>query len=313
MAASAHALNPRLLHVNHIGQGNMPPGVDTFGERVTRWHELDIITWGNGVDHVLGRSWPVRAGDVFYRVPGLWNKHDLPYHCYFFVFDPYYAPEHEPEYAMPMIDRFEPIQDAPWEPIAPFSFATQPYLGKASDPNLLASLAFNLFLEFNSPASDPFNVKVLFLQLLNEVMRQLAETRVLEGVASGHEHYRQTIIDVCDSIKSQPQMRHSLSEMAERTNLSPNFFCRIFRELSGETFVRYVNRVKLNYVKLQLLDSEKTVSEISEECNFCDPAYLHTLFKREVGCTPMQYRKHQIYRMLRNQLNPPSFNPTGKP
>lgn len=278
---------------------------------ITGFWRFVCITWGNGIDHVLGKSYPVRAGDVFYRVPGLLNKHDLPYHCYFFVFDPYYAPEHEPEYALPPIDRGDIIENAPWEPIAPFDFATQPYLGKVTDHNVLASLAFSIFLEFNTPQADPLRIKVMFLQLLEEVARQLAQGRTLAGTASGHEHYRQAVFEICDLISSQPQMPHSLRDMAERANLSPNFFCRVFRELTGETFIHFVNRAKLNYVKLQLLDSDKTVAEIAHECNFCDPTYLHSLFKREVGCTPMQYRKHQIYRMLREPSAPDSASSQG--
>ena len=66
---SISELNPRLLNVSHMGEGNMPAGYRSFGERVTRWHELDIIPWGNGVDCIMGTDWPVTGGDLFYRTP----------------------------------------------------------------------------------------------------------------------------------------------------------------------------------------------------------------------------------------------------
>lgn len=299
MKQTAHTLNPRLLFVNHIGRGNMPTDVDTFGDRVTRWHELDIITWGNGIDHVWGQSYPVRAGDVFYRVPGLKNRHDLPYHCYFFVFDPYYMPEHEPLYKSDPADRGVPLSNVQWEPIAPFAFSTEPYLGSAADTDYLSSLAANIFVEFSSNKSDPLYIKTMFLQLLCEAARQVGGNGKMRAVHNKYAHYRQRIMEITLYIRDNPQLRHPLNEMAERANLSPNFFCKVFRELTGETLVAYANRIKINYVKMQLIDSEKTVGEIAEDCGFGDPNYLYTLFRKETGHTPMDYRKGMISRMMR--------------
>lgn len=295
MASNIHALNPYLLQVTHIGQGNAPTGVDSFPERVTRWHELDIITGGNGVDAVFGKRYPVRAGDVFYRVPGLRNQHFFPYHCYFFVFDPYYSPEHEQAYQEEAVDAYVEPECAPWEPIAPFSFATEPYLGKVMDTTELVSNAFNLFIEFTSPHANPLRVKTMFLQLLDDVSTQLARAHTPNPQSLKYQHYRQRMVDVCNFIQQNPRLNHTLPAMAERVSLSPNFFCKVFHQLTGETLTQYVTRIKINYIKMQLLDTELSVSEIAHDCGYGDPTYLHTLFKKNVGCTPMEYRQYRMH------------------
>ncbi|MCS4481211.1 helix-turn-helix domain-containing protein [Clostridium botulinum] len=40
-----------------------------------------------------------------------------------------------------------------------------------------------------------------------------------------------------------------------------------------------------------LLDTDKTISEISEELGFSHTRYFNKHFKKHYKCTPMQYRK----------------------
>ena len=290
MSFPLDALNPKILLINHIGKGNMPTDTPTFGSRATRWHELDIITWGHGVDHVLGKSYPVTSGDIFYRTPGLINRHDLPYHCYFFVFDPYYDESHEPQYALDPINQEHPSVEKAWDPIPLFSSAQQPYLGKAKDMELIIVLCQKLMMEYSSPHPDPLLLKILFLQLLREVASQVEINNSDKEITSTHGQYRQIILEHQKWMQENPTASFDMEEAAGRINVSYSFFSRLFKSITGEKYSAYAVKVKLNHVKLQLLDTNKTVAEIAADCGFSDPNYLYTLFKKRVGCTPTEYR-----------------------
>lgn len=284
------ALNPKLLVVSHIGKGNMPTDVPTFGRRVTRWHELDIITWGHGTDHVLGNSYPVTGGDIFYRSPGLSNQHDLPYHCYFFVFDPYYTEGNESLYELDAISRSETPATEVWNPIPLFASAQQPYLGKAKDMESIIVLCQKLIMEYSNATPDPLQTKILFLQLLREVAAQVASGAVDAAIPTAHQQYRQLIMEHKKWMQDHPEASFDMEEAAARMNVSYSFFSRLFKSITGEKYSSYAAKVKTDYVKLLLLDTNKTVAEIAEECGFSDPNYLYTLFRRSVGCTPTEYR-----------------------
>ncbi len=282
-------LNPKLILVNHIGMGNLPPNLTSFGSRITRWHELDIITSGNGTDHIDGTDWPVTGGDLFYRTPGMHNRHDLPFNCYFFVFDPYYDPSHTDAYEKDIVDLGNDLPVCDTAPIAPFASATSPYLGKAKDPGKLAETARQILLEFSGARSNPLTLKILFMQLLNEIYTQVSAPEA-ELPCSGYPQYWMLIRDLKDWIKLHPTEDLSMESMARRLGVSYSFFSRLFKAVTGEAYSAYAVRTRLDYVKLQLMDTSKSISEIALDCGYSNPNYLYILFRREIGCTPMEYR-----------------------
>ena len=83
----------------------------------------------------------------------------------------------------------------------------------------------------------------------------------------------------------------SLDEVAQQVGVSKYHFTRTFREATGETFVKYLNRVRCDYAKQLLLNTDKTVSQICDECGFVSPSYFSRTFEKYVGVLPSEYRK----------------------
>ncbi|NLG24524.1 MAG: helix-turn-helix transcriptional regulator [Clostridiales bacterium] len=286
--------NPVVLWANHQSLSTHLSATDPFPERVTRWHEIDIVTYGGGCDVVSGVSYPVRTGDVFYRVAGLRNQHFRPYYCYFFVFDPIYRPEHEPLYALDALDAGEAGLGDGWDPIPPFSFATGPSLGKLIDIEPIYTLSNQLLTRMQSPQPDPLRVKLLFYKMLHELNAQLTHSPRSTTVDSEYPQYHCQIEDLCYFIRTNPETDFSVAALADRARLSPNFLSRVFRAVVGRTPMQYVRDVKLNHVKTLLLDTELSVSRIAELAGFDDPCYMFTMFKKQVGETPQMYRRRII-------------------
>ena len=83
----------------------------------------------------------------------------------------------------------------------------------------------------------------------------------------------------------------SLDEVAQRVGVSKYHFTRTFRETTGETFLKYLNRVRCDYAKQLLLNTDKTVSQICDECGFISPSYFSRTFEKYAGILPSEYRK----------------------
>ena len=90
---------------------------------------------------------------------------------------------------------------------------------------------------------------------------------------------------------NHPEEMVSMSSMAELCHLSPSYFSRVFHRETGETFVNYMNRQKIELAKKRLTDSRDSVSSIAYGLGFRDASYFISLFKRIVGVTPLDYRR----------------------
>ena len=73
--------------------------------------------------------------------------------------------------------------------------------------------------------------------------------------------------------------------------MSPTYFSYVFKQITGRTFTEYLNYLRIMKAKELLTNSNKTVSGISYEVGFNDPAYFDRVFKKEVGMSPGKYRK----------------------
>ena len=65
----------------------------------------------------------------------------------------------------------------------------------------------------------------------------------------------------------------------------------MFSQKTGYTFIRYLTDVRMNKAKELLKCSNMRSNEISEAVGYKDPHYFSHLFKKNQGCTPMQYRE----------------------
>lgn len=63
-----------------------------------------------------------------------------------------------------------------------------------------------------------------------------------------------------------------------------------FRQAMGRTVHAEVLHFKLAAATNMLTTTKTSVVEVAARCGFTSPQYMHTVFKRELGCTPKQYR-----------------------
>ncbi|NMA82314.1 MAG: AraC family transcriptional regulator [Epulopiscium sp.] len=69
---------------------------------------------------------------------------------------------------------------------------------------------------------------------------------------------------------------------------------RIFKKAFGSTPYQYLMNQKLELSKLLLLNTNKSIKEISAELNFYDEHYFSKYFNEKIGLSPRAYRrKHQ--------------------
>lgn len=82
----------------------------------------------------------------------------------------------------------------------------------------------------------------------------------------------------------------TLDDVAREINVSPNYFSKLFKEETGENFIKYLTSVRIDKAKKLLQENKYSVKKISSMIGYSDPNYFSRLFKKEVGLTPTEYQ-----------------------
>ncbi len=80
---------------------------------------------------------------------------------------------------------------------------------------------------------------------------------------------------------------------ADKVCLSPNYFGDLIKKETGKTAQEYIQNKIMDVAKQQIVGTDKTVSQIAYELGFHYSQHFNRIFKKNVGCTPNEYRKVQ--------------------
>lgn len=82
----------------------------------------------------------------------------------------------------------------------------------------------------------------------------------------------------------------TLTELAEKTFVSPWYLSKLLNRATGESFCDLLNRTRLEKAKVLLKDPSLKIHEISEMLGFSDVTHFSRLFKKMVQISPIEYR-----------------------
>lgn len=83
----------------------------------------------------------------------------------------------------------------------------------------------------------------------------------------------------------------TLEDMAGVLDLSPKYFCRFFKELTGMRPMEYLNRFRIDCASVALSSSKESVNQIAFDNGFKDPGYFTKLFTRYKHISPTTWRR----------------------
>jgi transcriptional regulator GlxA family with amidase domain len=82
----------------------------------------------------------------------------------------------------------------------------------------------------------------------------------------------------------------SVETLAERAGMSPRHFARVYRERTGETPARAVERFRLEAARRALEAKDARLDIVARESGLGGADRLRTLFRRKLGVAPRAYR-----------------------
>ena len=82
----------------------------------------------------------------------------------------------------------------------------------------------------------------------------------------------------------------SLYSTASYVGISPNHLSTVFSQETGENFIDYLTRIRIEKAKQLLRDTAMKSADIAFETGFSDPHYFSSIFKKNTGFSPREYR-----------------------
>jgi len=115
---------------------------------------------------------------------------------------------------------------------------------------------------------------------------QLQFSRKGEAVPAG----RAALQELQRWVVANPALDHSVASLAERLDLSPRHFARLFRSEVGITPASWVEEARVSAAR-RFLELGEAPKQVAALCGFADADTLRRAFARHVGVTPAEYRK----------------------
>ncbi|WP_373232744.1 response regulator [Cohnella sp.] len=134
--------------------------------------------------------------------------------------------------------------------------------------------------------------------ILKRIVIELMEERQLEsGAERDQDQHSAELNDnvkmLKDYIGSNYMKDISLSDVAEYLNLHPSYVGQIFKKETGDTFVNYINNLRIDKAKELLVGMPNTSLEKISRCvGYENHRTFYKVFRKYVGQTPGQYREH---------------------
>lgn len=142
-------------------------------------------------------------------------------------------------------------------------------------------LGTRLYREFRmSDACSELAAEAIVYEILVEA------TRAKRGPRSGPAWMR----TVKELLRDEFANRLTIERIAATAGVHPVHLCREFRRQEGRTIGEHLRALRVEHACSLLLESGLSLAEVAQRCGFCDQSHFTSVFKKNVGMTPGEFR-----------------------
>ena len=164
--------------------------------------------------------------------------------------------------------------------------------------SILAPLAKELFeTRHEKYSTDELRVKGYLFTMLFNILPLIKEN---ELVSETRASWIAKIKPILSYVSKNFVEEMTVEQAAEMCALSKSHFMKIFKIVTGYSFLDYVKKCRLENAFYLLTETDENISHIGEKTGFPNFSYFIRSFKSAYGMSPLQYRK----KFLENKKNP---------
>lgn len=240
-------------------------------------YELLLISEGRAVIGIEGHEYPLKAGDAVFLEPGtihyarsVVDGEIYRYNAIIFS-DAILGNENDPcriFFEGIRINRFPAIPES-----------------------LCDDIRYASRLEADGTEGRQIQIKACLLSLIAHFIRT-GQYKKVSPLDSYKRHSRNTIDSVLTYVQEHFRENITLESLLEITHYSKSYFIRLFHDNVGMGLTEYVNKYRIEKSCLDMLYTDKNITEVASSNGFNNIQYFSRVFKKYMGCTPKQYQKN---------------------
>lgn len=148
-------------------------------------------------------------------------------------------------------------------------------------------------LKLHDMARRPREAMQAWLQALARLLRTTAapaETAPIERVIA--------------AIEADCSLPYSQANLSRSLGVTPAYFCRLFREKTGQRFSAFLTDKRMAYARELLTLGGLPLQTVSEQCGYPNKSYFCQVFKRSTGMTPGEFEQQAAQQALQDFPDP---------
>ncbi len=237
------------------------------------FHELVIVSAGNGLHIWNDIVYPITCGDIFYINPE--DHHGYESACDLRLDNILYH-RHQC-HSRSLIESYLPALDA--------NERDRYWQMSTCHLSQLIPLINMLIIESSKPDMLSIHLsETLFTQLIINLYRFRYQP----------DHATLTITHQLDillnTLHSSITCGFNLEHFCQKQHSSPRSLRRLFKSKTGMTISNYLQQLRLCRAMTLLRNSQYSINAISAQCGYEDSNYFSSVFTQKVGITPSGYR-----------------------
>lgn len=103
------------------------------------------------------------------------------------------------------------------------------------------------------------------------------------------EHDKKIIDKAKQYVQENYSFQITLTDVANYVNLSPNYFSEVFKNETGQTFIKYLITYRCQKAKELLKNTDLKIYEVAEMVGYKEVVSFNRAFKNTIGISPKQY------------------------
>lgn len=146
-----------------------------------------------------------------------------------------------------------------------------------------------IYLEYYGMEQGYINIiRAYVIELIVKIFRQL-DVKTDSSAAMN----KNSMIDAAlKYLQKNYSMHISVSELAAHMFVSRDYFSKIFRNTTGMSVTTFLKQLRINESCRLLVETDRSVTDIANDCGFHDMKHFYTTFRIQTGTTPGEYRKN---------------------
>ena len=177
-----------------------------------------------------------------------------------------------------------PIKQLFYGGIANTTLVTRYAIEGGMDEERAFSLS-DIYIKKMERATKKQDLEELNMQMAVDFTKQVAMAK-----EKARSHYSTPILQTMHLIYEHSHEKILLEDLASQVNLSPKYLSALFKKETGVSISDYVRQRRVEAAEGMLRYSDYSYSDIGNILAFCSQSHFISVFRKETGLTPRQYR-----------------------